>query len=206
MRLSSPFPSVCRYHYYRIYGKSGSVSGSALFWEAASGSALEWKAGVGSALKSTCRCSKLSRGGPWSPTLEALRLQWSPRESFDQWTVVADSNHFDKEKDPDPYYTVVKRWIWIRVRIQVKSRIRIRIKVTRIRKPDKIVSTCILGAWIWVLSVLLKLKTNMRNIYLGNNCVFFRIRIRGAVILTYESRSGFKKQKKLSIRPDPNPT
>jgi hypothetical protein len=40
---------------------------------------------------------KISRGGSRTLTMDAWRLKMEP------WRVVADSNHFDKEQDSDPY-------------------------------------------------------------------------------------------------------
>ncbi len=62
-----------------------------------SGSGLEWKAGSGSASKAwlkSCWGSKLScRGRAWRFKMKSWRV-CSP--------VVADSQHFDEEQDPDP--------------------------------------------------------------------------------------------------------
>ncbi len=104
-----------------------------------SGSALEWNAGSGSAFKSkfrSCRGSKWSRGGPWTPTMETCWLKMEPWKVCIQ--VVADLHHLD-DKQECRIRIRIKRKCWICIRIKAKSWIRIRFKVMRIRNPDAMI-------------------------------------------------------------------
>ncbi len=95
--------------------------GSALMSETRSGSALEGRVGSECRLNSkfrTFRDSQLSRGGPWTLTMETLRLK------IENWRVRI------------LFRIEVKTWIWIHIKVKSWIQIRIRIKVMRIRNPE----------------------------------------------------------------------